>query len=60
MDLQLRIHMANDAYSVDAVAEVQRQLRTVADSLQDMLLLGDGRAIRDSNGNTVGNWEVVE
>lgn len=60
MDFQLKIHMSNDAYSVNAVAEVQRQLRAVADSLQDMLIPGDGRAILDINGNTVGNWEVTK
>jgi len=60
MDFELRIHMGNDAYSADAVAEVQRQLRAVAGSLQDMLILGDSRPIRDINGNTVGKWEVVK
>lgn len=53
----LRIKTNNAAFAEDDKAhEVARALREVADKLDAG---HDSATIRDSNGNTVGNWELT-
>lgn len=63
MKFLLQIELGNDAMqtgqdvasALDLIAEPRATLPTLT-----MLSDGDSGNIRDSNGNTVGKWEVVE
>jgi hypothetical protein len=60
MVLKVRIEMDNAAFGEDAVeraAEVRRILALVADRMERGR---DGGALLDSNGNTVGEWDIEE
>lgn len=57
----LGFDMDNDAFREDTGPEVARILRDVAAQVEHWSLeSGDLRPVRDSNGNTVGEWEVRE
>lgn len=52
----LLIHLDNDAFNVDANAEVARILRAVAAKVEDFRTEG---ICQDSNGATVGQWGLA-
>lgn len=57
----LTIDMSNDDFGTDPHKEVAKQLRNVADRLSNDFTLthGDSGSIKDTNGNTVGEWKVT-
>ena len=54
---RLEIDTANDAFVGYPAGEVARILRETADDLDAGII---AFSIRDSNGNTVGSWELSE
>lgn len=43
----------------DGIA-VRQTLRSMIERIDTPLTVGDGAGIRDVNGNTVGEWEIVD
>ncbi len=58
MKITIDINMDNAAFE-ESGAEVARILRKLAERLYDPQV-GEGGKLQDINGNTVGQWEVIE
>lgn len=58
MHFKLQINMDNAAF--ENSEELPALVESVLESLRNGYGSGDGSAIQDSNGNTVGKWEVSE
>ena len=61
MKLTLTIRMDNDAFQ--NAAEASRILRGLAGYLETTIQtveMDDGQGLRDSNGNTIGEWMIAE
>jgi len=56
----LSIEMDSDAFAQYGGAEVQRILAKASEQVQYGAGEGDTGTLRDSNGNTVGTWEIVD
>jgi len=60
MRFMVSFDMDNDAFREDTGPEVARILRDVARTVEHYTLEpDDGALIRDSNGNTVGRYDVL-
>jgi len=55
MEFKLQFNMDNAAFEEDDAGEVGKILEKVADDFISGLVSG---GVRDSNGNTVGTWEI--
>jgi hypothetical protein len=55
--LIIKLHEADNGIEPTDIAE---SLRTVAQYLDDAIIVPIANGIVDSNGNKVGYWEVVE
>jgi hypothetical protein len=59
MRFQLSISMDNDAFREDTGPETARIMRALAERVEhSTLTAGDSGTVRDTNGNTVGQWSV--
>lgn len=59
MQFNLKIKMDNDAFEPFPGDEVRLILEKLSSNLVFGLRVGDGAPLRDSNGGTVGSWEVA-
>lgn len=61
MEFKLTINMDKDAFKNDRANELIRILQKLTKTLSaSELEIGDSGSAIDSNGNTVGTWEISE
>ena len=58
-ELRLSMELVNDAFADDAANEVARILRVLAQRIEQEGLHNEPMRLRDINGNTVGQAELI-
>ena len=60
MKFECNINMDNDAFVDTKHFELSNILKSIANNVQDREDNIRSQIIRDTNGNKIGNWKIVE